>query len=162
MNHVKYTILFLLISNLSIAQIKIEIQNKDIDDISAINVCLENSQVIKNTMTKSVGKTIFIEANGYNKIRLSHIGYYDTTLVIKDFTESHTILLRPKVIQLNEVVVKSLQSLTHIDKRKKKSQIMKFVLTENRIWYFEINLSHLEIKELYEVNIELSNIIQNN
>lgn len=156
----KYNIafLFLMISNICSAQVKIEILNADIDDISVISLCLENNEMIKSTIFKTISKTIIVEAEGYNKIRLSHIGYYDTTLVIKDFKESHTILLRPKVLELNEITVRNLKSFTHIDKRKNKSQTLLFALEENVVWYFDINLSDLEVKELYEVNIELDNI----
>ncbi|TAF63798.1 MAG: hypothetical protein EAZ55_13105 [Cytophagales bacterium] len=159
-NFNQYTLLFifLLFSNLAYPQIKIEIQNTDIDDISAISICLENNEMIKNTIFKTIAKTIIVDAEGYNKIRLSHVGYYDTTLVIKDFTESYAIVLIPKVLELNEIVIKNLKSFTHIDKRKNNNQTLRFALEENTVWYFDINLSDLEVKELYEIHIKLYNI----
>lgn len=158
MNRTGYITLFLLISIHGIAQIKIEIQNEDIDDVCAISVCVENNEDIKGVKATCTGKTLFVETNGYNKIRLSHIGYYDTALVIGSSSESHTLLLRPKVIELNEVIVKDIKPFVHVDKKKGKSKTMSFALNENTIWYFEIDLSHLDVKELYEVNVELSNI----
>ncbi|GAB4400067.1 MAG: hypothetical protein OHK0053_21200 [Microscillaceae bacterium] len=149
------TLLFLSVSNLCLAQIKIEIKNEDIEDVSVINVCLENEEVIKSVSFNHIGKILFIEAEGYDRIILSHVGYHDSILDIKNYTASYTISLRPKIIELNEVLIKIHQPLTYTEKRKSNKETLLFHLENNIRWYFNIELSHLEMTELYEVKIVL-------
>lgn len=60
MNRTGYITLFLLISIHGIAQIKIEIQNEDIDDVCAISVCVENNEDIKGVKATCAGTFLMV------------------------------------------------------------------------------------------------------
>jgi hypothetical protein len=152
--------LFFTYSNFSFSQITVGIKNTDIEDVSAINIIAENNEVIKSVNFRTINKTLFIESARYEKLNFSHIGFYDTTIVIKSSKESHFILLRPKINELKEVVIRPLQSYIHTEKRERK-KILLFPLSRDKIWYFLVNISKLEAKKIKELSIQLRDVDKN-
>lgn len=159
-NSLKYiTITILLLtSTFGISQISIEIENREIDDVSLISICLESDEIVKYTAAKPVGNKLFIETNGFKNIRISHIGYYDTSFIINSMNSAYSILLRPKVVELTDVVIRKLQSFTNTENRNRKGHNLFFTLEESKIWYFKLGMPELGVKKLDELSIELSNV----
>lgn len=150
--------LFFVLSDNTFSQTKIEIRNTDIDDLSLISMSFENDSIVKALEFKTVDKFLLIE-NGYSgKIRLSHIGFYDTTVVISSANENHVVMLRPYVAELKEIIVREPKLLTVKERKNRGNHNMLFALEENSIWYFEIDLSVLEAKRLHELSIALENV----
>jgi len=147
--------------NICISQCSLEIKNRDIEDISLITICLENDQFIEYTTTKTQGGKLFFEVKDFKKIRVSHIGYFDTSLLIKSTETSYSVLLRPKVVELGEVIIKKLQSFMQIEEKNRKGKNLLFNLEANRTWYFNVGLTKLGVKRLEEISIELNNSHKN-
>lgn len=146
----------ILLRNTCFSQCILEIQNKEIDDISAISICLENEEFIQYTIPQAQGRKLLFEVKDFTRIRVSQIGYYDTTILIKNSQLSYSILLRPKIVVLDEVIVKKLQSYTHIEEKNRKGQNLLFQLEPNKTWYFNIGLTQLGAKRLDEISIEIN------
>lgn len=159
-SQIKYllTLLLLSMSFFCFSQIRIEIQNNEIEDVSAFSVSSENNEAIKLISFKVEKKTIIIQDQDYKSIRLSHIGYFDTLILLKSLnnTTSYKILLTPKITELTEVVVKELKSFTHKEDKGKKGKSLLFNLDENKTWYFNINLNTLQAKRLDKLSVLLS------
>lgn len=150
-------VIFVLLKNVCFSQYILEIQNSEIEDISSITICLENEAFIQYILPKVEGKKLSFEIKDFKSIKVSHIGYYDTTILVNEKQTTYSILLRPKIVELDEVVIKRLKSYTYVEKKNRKGNNLLFNLEANKIWYFNISLTYFGVKRLDELSIELNN-----
>lgn len=161
MNAVCKLLLLFILSltfNISRSQINIEVKNTEIEDVSSFTISLENTSEIKLTNFKTKGKFLIVNEMEYKKIRVSFLGYYDTTLIIEENTKFYEIKLKQKIHELEEVKVNKFNKILLQDKREMKGQNLLFNLGDDKIWYFYINVNKYDLKKLFELYVELDNV----
>jgi len=117
------------------AQVVVNIINPEIDSTAGLTIFYENdSSLFKSEMLS--GKNFKVDTTKFRKITISHIGYKDTTVLLKNLLPFNNVLLVIDYKELQTVSVQKLQKYNQTDLQTKKGKRLFFRLSSNNTWYF--------------------------
>ncbi|MEN9548332.1 MAG: hypothetical protein RIR12_923 [Bacteroidota bacterium] len=147
------------------AQIGIRVSSNEFFDIKGVTIIGENDKLLKLIIPTERDGFFIIDTSGVTKIKFSHVSFFDTTVIVNTLKKQNDIFLRPKVVQLENVLVINKPEKEENNFSIKKNKKMFFQLEDTRTWFFSVNMrkyqSHLITGLFFKFkNLSISDTLQ--
>jgi hypothetical protein len=123
------------------AQIGIKISSNNFFDIKGVTIIGENDKILKLISPIEKDGYLIVDTSGITKLKFSHVSFFDTTIIVNTLKKQNDVFLKPKVIQLENVLVVSRPEMEANNFSVKKNKKMFFQLGDTRTWFFSVNVS---------------------
>lgn len=133
-------LLFIIVTVTSWGQVLVTITNQEINEDVEFTLVYETDSSLYKSEELQKTKNFIVDTSKFTKLTISHVGYFDTTVLSKNLKAFNLIKLLPNYKLLETVVIKKLEEFSNSDLKTKKGMRLFFSLSSNFVWHFTIKL----------------------